>query len=207
VPRSPAIEPVQFSKLVAFFPTDLETHLGFLIQGPYVTTLARDNVPSEEQWNRVLVAETAGLAVEALLALRDTGQLTVSALETLPIRGDDFPETGMLRPIFEAVRMALRDERLLPSHRGTFISAARAKLARGADLRELITYDQLSQLCGGRSLKWLSGQITSDRTPALRTYLIQELGIEEIDAEGFARQLSSPWCKWSCRGVAVGDDR
>ena len=42
------------SPLVVFFPTEKETFLGFLIQGPYRTTPARDNVPEHDQWNQGL---------------------------------------------------------------------------------------------------------------------------------------------------------
>ena len=45
------------SPLVVFFPTVLETHLGFLVQGPYRTTPSRDNVPGKDDWNRRLVGE------------------------------------------------------------------------------------------------------------------------------------------------------
>lgn len=38
------IVPVAHSPLVVFFPTVLETNLGFVLQGPYRTTLSRDNV-------------------------------------------------------------------------------------------------------------------------------------------------------------------
>jgi hypothetical protein len=40
------------SPLVVFFPTELETHLGFLLQGPYRTTPSRDLVPHRDAWNR-----------------------------------------------------------------------------------------------------------------------------------------------------------
>jgi len=39
------IKPISDSCLVVFFPTEKETHLGFLVQGPYQTTPSRDNVP------------------------------------------------------------------------------------------------------------------------------------------------------------------
>jgi hypothetical protein len=55
------VAPVPDAPLVVFFPTDKRTRVGFLIQGPYRTTLARDNVPHEDEWNRRLVEETATL--------------------------------------------------------------------------------------------------------------------------------------------------
>ena len=65
-PSESAFNELQRSPLVVFFPTVLETHLGFLVQGPYRTTLSRDNVPRNDKWNRHLVAQTASLLGEAL---------------------------------------------------------------------------------------------------------------------------------------------
>lgn len=84
------IEPVPSSLLSAYFPTALETHLGFLMQGPYRTTPARDNVPPNDEWNIGLVAQTAALLKRTLPWLRDHGYLTVAGLESLPIKRDDF---------------------------------------------------------------------------------------------------------------------
>src|SRR5205814_10685181 len=65
------VQRVERSPLVVFFPTVLETHLGFLVQGPYRTTPSRDNVPRNDPWNQSLVGPTASLAVEALRWMRD----------------------------------------------------------------------------------------------------------------------------------------
>ena len=54
------------SPLVVFFPTQKETFLGFLIQGPYRTTPARDNVPEHDPSNQALVRETAALLADVL---------------------------------------------------------------------------------------------------------------------------------------------
>ena len=39
------ITEIEDARLFVFFPTDKETHVGFILQGPYRTTPARDNVP------------------------------------------------------------------------------------------------------------------------------------------------------------------
>ena len=71
--------------LIAYFPTAKETHLGFLIQGPYQTTPARDNIPQGSDWNAWLIRETAQLVKEILPRVRDLGWLSVSFLEALPL--------------------------------------------------------------------------------------------------------------------------
>lgn len=176
---------------MVFFPTEKETRFGFLIQGPYKTTPARDNIPKEDDWNATLVRETACLMADVLPQLKDLGLLGVSLLEALPIRPDDFPEDGMFYPIYDAVRKALETKELLPADDGSFVSARNAKLARGADLRALLTADQLRSLFNTtQSVKWVSGYITQDNTPELRSYFMQILKIEEVRPEKFVDLLT-----------------
>ncbi|MCD6174527.1 MAG: hypothetical protein J7K65_01995, partial [Planctomycetes bacterium] len=181
---------IKESPLIVYFPTEKSTRFGFLIQGPYRTTPSRDNIPKDDDWNTTLVEETALLLVDALQSLKKMGLLTVTLLNALPIRMDDFPEGGMFYPIVEAVRDALLDQELLPTDDGTFVSARNAKLARG--LRKFLTHDQLRELFqSDDDIKWLSGEITQDLTPDLRSYLMSELDVEEISPDGFARRISS----------------
>ena len=88
--------------LVVFFPTIVETHLGFLVQGPYRTTPSRDNVPRNDPWNQYLVQESAKLLVEALRSLRAQGLLDVDALRSLPLDPTKFAEGRMFAPLFAA---------------------------------------------------------------------------------------------------------
>jgi hypothetical protein len=183
---------VSRSPLVVFFPTALETHLGFLVQGPYRTTPSRDNVPAQDAWNRHCVAETAAVLRDALLWLRDNGHLDVGALRCLPLDRAKFPEGAMFAPVFKAVRNALAEEALLPRHGGGHVSASLARLARTAELRELLSPAQLTVLVGtSAELAWLSGDISQDRAPELREYLLEELEIEEIRPETLLPKLSA----------------
>ncbi|MBW2124059.1 MAG: hypothetical protein JRH07_19745, partial [Deltaproteobacteria bacterium] len=181
---------VKASPLVVFFPTEKETNLGFLIQGPYRTTPARDNIPRDDDWNKLLVKTTGDLLCETLSQLKAQGLLTPTVLETLPINPDHFPEDSMFYPIFEKVKAAFRERELLPAHGGGYVSASRAKLARGRDLRDLLTPEQLTALLEtGETLQWVSGEITQDRMPQLWKYLRDEMAVELIDPDRFARLL------------------
>jgi len=186
------VRPVSRSPLVVFFPTALETHLGFLVQGPYRTTPSRYNVPAQDAWNRHCMAETAAVLREALVWLRDNGHLDAGVLRCLPVARAKFPEGAMFTPIFEAVRSSLAEEALLPRHGGGHVSAKEARLARTQELRELLGPAQLTALLGTQSeLTWLSGDISQDRTPELREYLIEELQIDEIRPEILLTKLST----------------
>ena len=142
------IVPCDSSPLVVFFPTEKETFLGFLVQGPYRTTRARDNVPGHDPSNQVLVRETAGLLCDVLRELRDDGLLTVEALQALPLDAARFPADSMFRPLFDAVGEALTAEALIPVAGGGYGVAVDLELASGPEMRELLEPDQLGALCG-----------------------------------------------------------
>lgn len=176
------IESERDTSLVVYFPTKIPTLLGFCIQGPYRTTLARDIVPEDDSWNKKLVTETAELTVDALRQLKAMGLLTIPVLETLPINADDFRK-GMFNPIFTRVKEALLDEALLPADDGSFVAGRSGMLAESADLMKLLDRRQFHRLFAlGDDLHWLS----SDIKDPLRQYLIAILKVKEVTREDFA---------------------
>ncbi len=188
--QTESIRRIHSAPLVVYFPTEKATGLGFLIQGPYRTTPARDNVPEHDAWNRELTRQTAELVVESLRQLKEMGLSSVSLLEALPIRMDDFSETSLFYPIFSKVRRVLMYEELLPAADGTFVSARNAKIAGSERLISLLNSNQLRLLFQTTSdTKWLSSEITERRTPDLWQYLRSELKVLEVDPEMFARRL------------------
>ncbi len=170
--------------LTVFFPTEKETFLGFLVQGPYRTTPARDNVPGHDPSNQALAAQAAALLTDVLLELRDAGLLTVDALQALPLEAARFPAGSMFRPLFNAVGDALTAEELIPVTGGGYGVAVDLELAGSAQVRELLDPDQLGALCGaGRPVRFADQSITEHLTPALWRYLRDEIGIDEVTPE------------------------
>ena len=176
------IEVIHDSRLTAFFPTGIETHLGMLVQGPYRTTPARDNIPRDDEWNRHLVGETAELLVDALRHLRDERLLTAPVFEGLPLDRDQFSEGSLLAPLFDAVRDAVRSEPLLPAHRGGYVSARQARLTDRPGVRNLISRRQLVELLDeDEPVAWLAGGISRRHTAKFHRYLTQEQGVRQVD--------------------------
>ncbi|MFA4931410.1 MAG: DUF3883 domain-containing protein [Caldisericia bacterium] len=185
-----SVQAVSDSPLVVSFPTAVSTYLGFLVQGPYRTTPSRDNVPIDDPWNKQLVQETAALLVDALRWLRDHNKLNTAVLECLPLDPIRFTEDSMFGPLFEAVRNALFTEPLLPCYCGSYMAAGKAKLARTQELRDLFSPSQLGAIYGTEGeLSWLSRDISQDRTPGLRQYLMGELDIDEVTPDVIVPKL------------------
>jgi hypothetical protein len=187
---SQAIQPLPESPLVVFFPTVLQTHLGFLVQGPYRTTPSRDNVPPNDRWNQELVGQTGEMLVDALRWLTTQDRLDVGVLRALPLEHAKFTD-GLLAPLFAKVADALKTEPLLPTSEGSYTAAVDARLSRTQDLRDLFQPTQLAALLGAdSSISWLAADITADRTPELRQYLMRELAVPEATPESLLPRLS-----------------
>ena len=205
--NSPArITSVYPSPLCAYFPTDLSTPLDFLIQGPYRTTPARDNVPSGDEWNQALLAQTAELLKPTLVWLRDHGYLTVDALALMPIdeqrfirerqfarpsASTDSPrEPTRFYPLFQAVKDALSENALLPTFSGGHVRPEQGLLSGTEALRKLFSIDQLKASFGlTGNVAWLDPQITANRARDLYDYLRSTLGVREVDTEQIIRQM------------------
>lgn len=199
------LKTVSDSRLAAFFPTGVQTNLGVVLQAPFRTTPARDNVPPKDAWNQRLVQETASLLVESLGVLRDLNLLSVDVLCGMPIDEDDFQPGSMFRPLYDALASALQTQELLPKNGGGWMPSSQAALARGQELCELLDSAQLTSLFESKeNLDWLSDAITLDRTPVLRSYLMQEHKIREIQPQTFVSRVSKEFLEdqsdeWICK--------
>ncbi|MEP7025645.1 MAG: hypothetical protein ABJB47_17960, partial [Actinomycetota bacterium] len=182
------------SPLAVFFPTQKETFLGFLIQGPYRTTPARDNVPEHDPSNQFLAAQTAALLPVVLADLRDDGLLTAAVLQALPLDETRFGPGSLLRELFEATAHALAAGEFVPAGDGQYARAADLALTHDGGLRELLSPGQLGALSGHAGHRgFASGSITPETTPALWRYLRSETGIAEVTPESFTASMTGAW--------------
>ena len=173
-----SVLPIPESKLVVFFPTREETSFGFLVQGPYRTTPSRETVPDNDEWNQLLVQETALLLSDALRWLRDKGMMNVAALRCLPLERRNV----MFDSLFETTRATLKSEPLLPRHHDGYVSGDQALMGRTAAIRELFTSEQITEIQRStRELAWLGDLVTQDTV--VSEYLQNHLEIREIRPE------------------------
>ncbi len=185
------ITPVTDSPLVVFFPTEKETNLGFLVQGPYKTTPSRDNIPKDDTWNQYLIAESSLLVKDSLRKLSQMNLLSVGVIRAMPLDRSKFKPPSwsaepehMFKPIFDSVKDSFREEELIPRHGGGYVSGKCSKIARTDGLRNILDSIQLTQLYRAeKALSWITADVTYNRTPEVRRYLMQELDIDEVDTD------------------------
>ena len=138
------------------------------------------------------VQETAWLLADALRWLSAKDRLDIGALHALPLDGAKFSAGSMFEALFRATKGLLASEALLPRFGGGYAAAASAKLARTNDLRKLFDPARLAALFDADGeLAWLSGDISQDRTPELRQYLMRELEIAEVTPEAILLRITA----------------
>ncbi len=185
------VQPIKDSILTVFFPTKVETHLGFLLHGPYRTTPSRETVSDSDEWNRALMRETAALIPEALRWLKDRNLLTAEILDRFPIRAS-FATHDRFSPLYDATKTALASRPLLPCSNGSHYPASKTRLGNTDALRLLFSPRQLAQLYGESDrLFWISGDITENRFGELRQYIRDELSVTDLTPEGLIPLLRS----------------
>ncbi len=92
------------SNLFAFFETGHETFLNFILQAPFITTPARDNIKSTEKINLDLLDELCELMKNVLDHFRINKLISVNFLNQLPINSGIDESKLVYQKIFKAVK-------------------------------------------------------------------------------------------------------
>ena len=191
-------------KIFAYLPIRDDTGLPFLINADFILTSSRDDIHENVPWNCWLMECVADLVVEEFLPLlKEQNRLNIEFLEGLASKLNNLAESknDLFYSIFSRLREAFINEELLPANDETFVSAQNAKLADSEGLIELLDPDQLGLLFKRSDVtKWLLSDITARRTPNLWQYLRDELEIDEVGPEMFARRIDESFLKQQSDG-------
>ena len=177
------------SKLVVFFPTEKNTYLNFIIQGPYRTTPNRGDILLEDEHNKAIIEETGNLIAESLMVIKKLGYLNANFLKLLPIIPAYKERDQIYAVIYDKVKeIFLSSKELLPTSDGKYTKATDAILADGEKLTDFLATDDLEILFAKKC--WLDTSITDAKARDLRNYLKDELNIVEVNFESFARKIT-----------------
>ena len=107
----------------------------------------------------------------------------------MPIRWPS-KEPTMFIPLFEAAKVALGAEALLPGFPNGHVRATQGLLGGTEALRKLFSAEQMRALFQAETdVVWLDPEITPNRTHALHAYLRSELNVREAGTEAIVRRL------------------
>lgn len=175
--------------LFSYLPTDKETHLRFLIQARYQTTPARDNIPTDNPWNKWLVQETANFLPEVLEQLKAGGLLKPAFFHVLPLKDDIVPPEFNL--IAKALRKAMRGRSFVPTQNGGYAKAENVFYPHAEHLRQLIKCSWLYP-----NSSWLHPDIRDTKEFRRCFEVMREAGVREISASQMLRWLEKQSPDW-----------
>lgn len=177
------------SRVSVYFPTSLDSGLGFIVQGPYRTTPNRESIPmnpeNEQDENIIIAKKTASLLRDSLVEMRKCGWLNLSFIRALPLIAQTNRDNKIYEMLYDKVLELFRNPALemLPGHSGGYVSARFAKLPRSEKMLELFDDDTLTLLVReGNHCCWLPSCITetNEKYKALYSYLINNLDVKLI---------------------------
>lgn len=176
--------------LFCYLSTQKETHLRFIIQARYQTTLARENIEDIEDnlWNRWLVQETANFLPEVLEQLKSGGLLEPAFFDVLPLKKE---LEKAFKPIAKTLRKAMRERPLVPTQDGTYTKAESVLYPHDELLRELFESSWLRP-----NSSWMHPDIQDKKEFDRRFTVMQEAGVEEIDFRKILRWLEEQDSGW-----------
>jgi hypothetical protein len=187
------------NNVVVYFPTQVPTNLGFVLQGPFRTTPSRDTIPIEDAWNTKLIKQASELLKEVVKEAQKFHLLSTSFLESLPIRDENFRAARDANGKVENMFFAIADELLtflrtfsfVPTISGTYIEPENVRFPGSEKLRDLLSTSQLQSLFNDiPNLDWISDDISESRSHLLSIFLKKKIGVREIDGESFTRRCT-----------------
>ena len=175
--------------LYVLFATTHETHLRFVLNGPYRTNPSRETISGDDPFNVHLVKETCELMKEVLPQLREKNLLTTQFLSVLPNRNDGLRD--FYAPLFETIVETFREQALVPTDDNGYASAANVLLGP-TPIREVITKEELPFFTGRDAILWAKG--VRPNSPA--DNFLGSLGIESWGWEQLQKVLEDKY-GWS----------
>ena len=182
--------------LYILFATRQETHLQFILNGPYRTNPSREMISEDDPFNLHLIKETCELMRDVLLQLRERELLTTQFLSALPNRNDKLGD--FYTPLFDTIVETFNDRELVPTDDNQYASAANV-LQGPAPIREIITKEELPFFTGHSGVCWAKGVQPNSRADAfLRCLGIEQWGwkqLQEVLSDKYAdnNAWDLPW--------------
>lgn len=179
----------KYPYISVYFPTETESKLKFIVQGPYRTTPNRSSVPADDKDNIQLAEQTANLLRDSVRELRDAGKLNLSLLNILPMNEEEFESTPLFECMYDMTVKMMQEEQFLICKDGSYVSPNNAKIARGNDFSEVFTDDLLTELIADdKEYHWLPTVLTetNKQYKELYSFLTEALEIEVMRPENMS---------------------
>ena len=177
-----------------YFPTETESKLDFIVQGPYRTTPNRSSIPADDEDNKMLAQNTAALLRESILELKTSGKLNMSFVKALPVSEEPFNHYALFYPLYSTVKELFQTSAVIPSKSGEYVAAKFSKIARQERLATLFPDAVLTELIhDGKPYRWLPTFLTETNREyeSVFRFLNRELRIPLVSPDDLRTYFSA----------------
>ena len=161
-----------------FFTTKEATGLRFMIHAPFQLTDSREGIRAGVKHNERMIDLLASLSADALSYLREIGQKESARLiddgivNIIPVDPETFSDPDdkdriSFLPFYTAIKKKLEEDELLPA-KGGYVSSENAYWAQYPVFTELFSNEQLGDIVGNSSAKWVFPTISRDKASSNR---------------------------------------
>lgn len=163
--------------IYSYFPTSVESHQHFLIQAPFNTTPARDNIKLNDAANKRFVKSICELLKYSFIWFRDQKKITVQSLsDVYPIH--PYNELSLFYPIYKTAVTLINTENLLPVEGSDeYVSISNGYIADTAKIVDLIDNSILKLLEGYKSF-WVEKSIINTENHGFYRFITDNTDIK-----------------------------
>ena len=161
-----------------FFTTKEATGLHFMIHAPFQLTDSREGIRAGLKHNERMIDLLAALSADALSYLKEIGLkesvrlIDDGIVNVIPVDPDKFSDPDdkdriSFMPFYTAIKKKLEENELLPA-KGGYVSSENAYWAQYPVFTELFSNEQLGDIVGNSSAKWVFPTISRDKASSNR---------------------------------------
>ncbi len=181
------------SPLFAFFATEKETNLPFLIHAPFLTTPPRDNI-NEDPRNESLLSALTDLMVKAIEQLKENNLVNLGTWLVFPCNSDN-NGNPIYKLFYDRFTRFIKHKNtfLLPTSDNNFCHVKSALKANNIELLGLINSSEAKKLFS--RWQWITNSIKSENYKTINTFIENEFEVPSIGYFEFCKNVDDAFFK------------
>ena len=206
--RDSSVEHSETYNAYCYFKTEVNPNLRFIIHAPFLITYNRETI-KDDRWNALLLQKLAEMMADSLEFFKDKGLVNESLFRALPIYPAEYQEAGNNQGsqmldfgVFQKQLIKVLSSRTnayFPSRSGILLPLNKACIARGKELLDLLSSDDLHKTLSIPGADWIFDSL--NETDPLFTFMQTNLkarvftskNIHELLGDDFLRKQPVKW--------------
>ncbi len=177
------LEEIDESPVYAFFSTEIQTNLPFLIHAPFLTTAGRDNIIENDYRNQKLFGSLCELMLESVESLKRANVLTLEMWKHFPFK--DHYKSYIYLQFKESFSHYLKKKTtaIIPTDNKQFVHVNDGIIYEEKEFTNTIGMEDIKKYYNRKM--WIKGEINNDEFTELYNYLTMDFNIPFVTINSF----------------------